>query len=45
VVKLLLSLSMQVHEGVNEVWNAGTDVEEVNELVVKVKVENVRHVL
>lgn len=35
---------MEVDEGVDEVWDAGTDVEEEDQLVVKVKVEEVGHV-
>lgn len=43
MIELLLSLSVKVNEGVDEVRDACTNVEEVHELVVKVKVKEVRH--
>ena len=45
MVKLLSSLSVQVNERVNEVWHASANVKEVDELIVEVEVEYVRHLL
>jgi len=40
---LLLSLSMKVDKCVNKVGDTSTNVEEIDKLVVKVKVKEVRH--
>jgi hypothetical protein len=43
LIELLLSLSVQVYESVDEVWDASADVKEVDELIVKIEVEIVWH--
>lgn len=45
MIKLLSSLSMKVHKGIDKVRDACTNVEEVDELVIKVKVKSIRHIL
>ena len=44
MTQLLSPLSVEIDEGVDEVGDARTDVEEVDQLVVEVEVEQVRHV-
>jgi len=43
LAKLLISLSMQINECVDEVWNACANIYEVDEFVFEVKVESVGH--
>lgn len=43
LVQLLLSLSMQVHKCVKEIRNTCTNIEEINKLVVEIKVKEVWH--
>ena len=43
--KLLSALPMQVHKGVQEIWNTRTQIEEVDQLVIEVEVQWVGHVI
>ena len=43
--KLLSALAVQVDECVEKIWNARTDIEEVDQLIVEVEVQNVGHVI
>jgi hypothetical protein len=43
LIKLFCALSVKVDEGVDEVGNTCTDVEEVDQLVIEIEVERVWH--
>lgn len=43
IFQLLLSLPVKVNKGVEEVWDASTNVKEVDNSIVKVEVETVGH--
>ena len=43
--KLLSALAVQVDESVEKIWNARTDIEEVDQFIIEIKVQNVGHVI
>ena len=43
IYKLFFAFIMQIHKSIKEVGNASTNVEEVDDSVVKVEIQTVRH--
>ncbi len=44
IVQLLLPLAVQINKRVQEIWNASTDIEEVDDSIIKVEVNVIWHI-